>query len=210
MLMLRANIMYYYYQQCDEEPESATSFVVVTQNASLGPSINSDNEGSMYGESFNMTMDGATSDTTSVNKAHIPLRPYLGVLQPGVQDFGLNLDPVSRKEKVATPYFNSGCHGSSDSTVAYFVEATGVFSLEPDYGVGSMVLDFENYVVRLSSAEKDLGSTAVLNDASWLRSSVARERLHDDRYDCLFWQSESVETQDCRLPAHGMVIVHAD
>ncbi|GKE10759.1 hypothetical protein Tco_1414310, partial [Tanacetum coccineum] len=129
--------------------------------------------------------------------------------------FCSNLDPISRKEIVATPYFNSGCHGSSGSTWAYFVgngcsvdlgsvgreiildfenskvflpsvrEAGGVFSLEPKSGVGPMVLDFENFVVRLPSAKKDLGSTAVLNNAGWLRSSVARERFHDDRYDCL-------------------------
>ncbi|GJW70392.1 hypothetical protein Tco_0127309 [Tanacetum coccineum] len=45
------------------------------------------------------------------------------------------------------------------------------------------------------SAEKDLGSTAVLNDAGWIRSSVAREHFHDDRYGCLFRHSESVKTQ---------------
>ncbi|GJS74937.1 hypothetical protein Tco_0724818 [Tanacetum coccineum] len=54
----------------------------------------------------------------------------------------------------------------------------------------------------LSSAEKDLGSTTVLNDASLLHSSVARERFHDDRYDCLFRQSGSVETQ-CELPSYS-------
>ncbi|GKD47494.1 fimbrin-1-like protein isoform X1, partial [Tanacetum coccineum] len=67
MLMLTASIMYYYYQQCDEEPESATSSVAVTPDASPGPSINGDDEGSVYGEYFNMTMDDAISDTTSVS-----------------------------------------------------------------------------------------------------------------------------------------------
>ncbi|GJW63225.1 hypothetical protein Tco_0115109 [Tanacetum coccineum] len=38
-------------------------------------------------------------------------------------------------------------------------------------------------------------STSVLNDVGWLRSSVARERFHDDRYGCLFRHSGSVETQ---------------
>ncbi|GJV74525.1 hypothetical protein Tco_1506109 [Tanacetum coccineum] len=47
----------------------------------------------------------------------------------------------------------------------------------------------------LPSTEKDLGNTTVLNDAGWLHSSVARERFHDDRYDCLFRQSGSVETR---------------
>ncbi|GKD38555.1 hypothetical protein Tco_1258762, partial [Tanacetum coccineum] len=47
----------------------------------------------------------------------------------------------------------------------------------------------------LPSAEKDLGNIAVLNDAGWLRSSVAREHFHDDRYDCLYRQSGSVETK---------------
>ncbi|GJX41755.1 putative nucleotidyltransferase, ribonuclease H [Tanacetum coccineum] len=51
----------------------------------------------------------------------------------------------------------------------------------------------------LPSAEKYLRSTAVVNDAGWLRSSVARERFHDDRYDCLFRQSGSVETQELVL-----------
>nr|GEU50803.1 Avr9 elicitor response protein [Tanacetum cinerariifolium] len=49
----------------------------------------------------------------------------------------------------------------------------------------------------LPSAKKDLGNTTVLNDASWLGSSVARERFHDDRYDCLFRQSRSVDTRGC-------------
>ncbi|GKA03838.1 hypothetical protein Tco_0676619 [Tanacetum coccineum] len=47
----------------------------------------------------------------------------------------------------------------------------------------------------LSSDEKDLGSTVVLNDAGWLRSNVAREHFNDDRYDCLFNQFGSFETQ---------------
>ncbi|PWA74847.1 dystrophin [Artemisia annua] len=67
MLMLTASIMYYYYQQCDEEPGSATSSVAVTPDASPGPSINGDDDGSMYGDYFNMTMDDAISDTTSVS-----------------------------------------------------------------------------------------------------------------------------------------------
>ncbi|GJT03200.1 hypothetical protein Tco_0824369 [Tanacetum coccineum] len=47
----------------------------------------------------------------------------------------------------------------------------------------------------LASAEKDLGNTIMLNDAGWLCSSVARERFHDERCDCLFRQSGSVKTE---------------
>ncbi|GKC20904.1 putative LOV domain-containing protein [Tanacetum coccineum] len=54
----------------------------------------------------------------------------------------------------------------------------------------------------LPSAEKDLGNTVVLNDAGWLHSSVARERFHDDRYDCLFRQSGSVETRGVKKIEH--------
>nr|GEX36132.1 hypothetical protein [Tanacetum cinerariifolium] len=43
---------------------------------------------------------------------------------------------------------------------------------------------------RSPSAKKYLGRTVVLNEAGWLRSSVAREDFHDDRYDCLFSISE--------------------
>ncbi|GJU51212.1 zeta toxin domain [Tanacetum coccineum] len=54
----------------------------------------------------------------------------------------------------------------------------------------------------LPSAEKHLGNTAVLNDAGWLHSSVARERFHDDHYDCLFRQSGSVETRGVKKIEH--------
>ncbi|KAL8226438.1 hypothetical protein R6Q57_016270 [Mikania cordata] len=64
MLMLTASIMYFYLQQCDEEPESATSSVAVTPDASPALSVNGDDDSFINGEHFNMTIDDATSDTT--------------------------------------------------------------------------------------------------------------------------------------------------
>ncbi|XP_076911147.1 fimbrin-1-like [Bidens hawaiensis] len=63
MLMLTASIMYFYLQQTDEEPESATSSIPATPDLSPGPSINGD-EDIFANEHFNMTIDDAASDTT--------------------------------------------------------------------------------------------------------------------------------------------------
>ncbi|KAI3688491.1 hypothetical protein L2E82_46110 [Cichorium intybus] len=67
MLMLTASIMYFYLKQSDEETESTPSSVAVTPEASPAPSVNGDDENPFAGEYFNMSIDDAASDTTSVS-----------------------------------------------------------------------------------------------------------------------------------------------
>ncbi|GKC92138.1 hypothetical protein Tco_1157580 [Tanacetum coccineum] len=63
------------------------------------------------------------------------------------------------------------------------------------YVEGEIVLDFENLALRLASAKHDLRRLAMFNDGGLFGWNVLTISFHDDGYDCLFWQSGSVETQ---------------
>nr|GEV28600.1 xylulose kinase-1 [Tanacetum cinerariifolium] len=68
-------------------------------------------------------------------------------------------------------------------------------SYKSSFGKGQVVLDFENYAVRILSAERDIRKPALLNDESWLGLNVVTESYHDDSYNNLFRQTGSVDTQ---------------
>nr|GEY15294.1 U3 small nucleolar RNA-associated protein 25 [Tanacetum cinerariifolium]GEZ18186.1 U3 small nucleolar RNA-associated protein 25 [Tanacetum cinerariifolium] len=73
--------------------------------------------------------------------------------------------------------------------------ATSVSFSGSDFGRYRAMLDFENSVIHLSSTEKDLRKLVKLNNEGWFCSNVVNGFLRDDRYECLFRQSRSVETQ---------------
>ncbi|GJR63532.1 DNA helicase [Tanacetum coccineum] len=60
---------------------------------------------------------------------------------------------------------------------------------------GRFVLDFESSSVHLPSVEQDSGDCGMFVGGSTFGSSNVPRFLPDDRYDCLFRQSGSVETQ---------------
>ncbi|GJU26355.1 hypothetical protein Tco_1164976 [Tanacetum coccineum] len=74
-------------------------------------------------------------------------------------------------------------------------QATRFFFLRSDFGRDRVMLDFENSVLHLPSAEKDLRKLVKLNNEGWFRSNVVNGFLRDDRYECLFRRSRSVKTQ---------------
>ncbi|GKB99219.1 hypothetical protein Tco_0985356, partial [Tanacetum coccineum] len=63
------------------------------------------------------------------------------------------------------------------------------------FGKGQVVLDFENYAVKILTAERDIRKPAVFNDGSWLGLNAVTESYRDDFYNNFFRQTGSVETQ---------------
>ncbi|GKA50182.1 hypothetical protein Tco_0743255 [Tanacetum coccineum] len=106
-------------------------------------------------------------------------------LRPRLLDFALSLDEdvivyVSQKE------FES-LHIVSKSIYELTALKGSVF------GRYRAMLDFENSVLHLTSAEKDLRKLVKLNNEGWFCSNVVNGFLRDDRHECLFRQSGSVE-----------------
>ncbi|GJY28712.1 reverse transcriptase domain-containing protein [Tanacetum coccineum] len=59
-----------------------------------------------------------------------------------------------------------------------------------------VVLDFRKSALHLPSAGEDLRKLFVFNDRDWFGLDIVTKSFRDDRYNCLFRQTGSVEAQD--------------
>ncbi|GJX23565.1 hypothetical protein Tco_0228010 [Tanacetum coccineum] len=90
---------------------------------------------------------------------------------------------------VVLDFENSSVHLPSGKQVG------GVSYFGSGFGQGRVILDFQKSEFRLPSAKDGLRKPAMFNDENWFPKGASTKFLRDDRFDHIFRQSGSVETQ---------------